>query len=462
MKSINIIKKVILKNILNSFTFRGHTRSIKAKKNIVASFIIKGLSILINLAYVPLLINVLGAEEYGIWLVIGSFLSWMNFFDIGIANGLRNKLAEALAKGKLKLAKIYLSTTYALISLIFIPLALLPFLFGKFINWLDFFNSNSIDQYSLNILVPITLALFSFRFVLQIVSVVLLADQKPALNSLINLIANALSFLIILILSNTTLATLLTTGIILSLIPILTFIAFTIFLFNTTYKEICPSFKFIRLRHAKELLGLGFNFFIIQISGLIIFSSTNFIITQFYSPQDVTTFNIAFKYFGVITMTFGIILTPMWSAVTEAYHKRDFEWIKNIMHKFKIFAIILTILSIVMLLISDFVYSKWIGNKITIPFSLSFIICIQTIVYTFASPYVTFLNGTGKIKLVSYLVIIQSIIYLPIVYILIKHFNLGVFSIVLASLICELPLRIAQPYQYSLIINNKAKGIWNK
>lgn len=451
-----------MKTLLNNFIFKGHSRSVKAKKNIIASFAIKGISILVNLAYVPLLINVLGIEEYGVWLVIGSFLSWMNFFDVGIANGLRNKLGEALANNDSKLAKTYLSTSYALISVIFIPVACLPFLFNKYINWQEIFNSNYIDQNILDILVPITLALFSLRFILQIISVVLLADQKPALNSLINLSASIVGFLVILLLKNTSFATLLIAGLTLSFIPIIIFIFFTLYLFGKTYKKIRPSFKYVEVKYAKELFGLGFNFFIIQISGLIIFSSTNFIITQFFSPQDVTSFNIAFKYFSIITMTFGIILTPMWSAVTEAYHKKDYEWIKNSMHKFKLFAIALSALSVVMLFISEYVYKIWIGDAVDIPFTLSLAICIQTIIYTFSSPYVTFLNGTGKIKLVSYLVIIQSIVYLPIVYVLVKYFNLGVFSIILASLICEIPIRIVQPYQYLLIINNKAKGIWNK
>ena len=99
-------------NILSAFTLfsnfvnKGHERSIKAKKNILASFIIKGLSIAISLVLVPLTINYINPSRYGIWLTISSIVAWFSFFDIGLTQGLRNKFAEAKAKGEDNLAQI--------------------------------------------------------------------------------------------------------------------------------------------------------------------------------------------------------------------------------------------------------------------------------------------------------------------------------------------------------------------
>lgn len=59
--------------------------------------LIKICNIIINLAYVPLLINSLNQDRYGIWLTITTIVSWIAFFDIGLGNGLRNKLAESIA-----------------------------------------------------------------------------------------------------------------------------------------------------------------------------------------------------------------------------------------------------------------------------------------------------------------------------------------------------------------------------
>mgnify|MGYP000199442594 FL=1 len=46
---------------------------------------------------IPITINYVNADNYGIWLTVSSIISWMSFFDIGINNGLKNKFAEAKA-----------------------------------------------------------------------------------------------------------------------------------------------------------------------------------------------------------------------------------------------------------------------------------------------------------------------------------------------------------------------------
>jgi O-antigen/teichoic acid export membrane protein len=55
-------------------------------------------SMLLSLAYVPVVLGYLGTGLYGIWSTVLNIVSWVNYFDIGIGNGLRNKLSAALAR----------------------------------------------------------------------------------------------------------------------------------------------------------------------------------------------------------------------------------------------------------------------------------------------------------------------------------------------------------------------------
>ena len=91
-----------LKSFIVDFLLKGHERSVKAKKNILGSILIKGFSILISLIVVPLTINYINPSRYGIWLTLSSIVGWFSFFDIGLTQGLRNKFAEAKAKGEKK------------------------------------------------------------------------------------------------------------------------------------------------------------------------------------------------------------------------------------------------------------------------------------------------------------------------------------------------------------------------
>ena len=112
------MSKILSKEALLGFFTKGHARTLRAKKNIAASFLIKGASIVIGLMLVPLTINYLEPTKYGIWITLSSIIGWFGFFDIGLGHGLRNRFAEALAKGKHELARSYVSTTYAILSLI--------------------------------------------------------------------------------------------------------------------------------------------------------------------------------------------------------------------------------------------------------------------------------------------------------------------------------------------------------
>ena len=96
-----------------------------AIKNIGVSLILKGASILISFILVPLTLDYLNSYEYGIWLTLNSVLSWIYLFDIGLGNGLRNRLTEALAAKNFELGKIYVSTTFFFMTLIVVAFYLL-------------------------------------------------------------------------------------------------------------------------------------------------------------------------------------------------------------------------------------------------------------------------------------------------------------------------------------------------
>lgn len=441
---------------------KSNSRGGIVRKNILFSFIIKGGNILINIMYVPLLINTLGKTEYGIWLVLTSVLGWFAFFDIGLGNGFRNKFAEAKAAGNNSLARSYLSTTYAILIVVFFTIGIVFVSLIPVIDWNSIFNTYEITEYELVRIIYIVFVFFILRFITQLISVLLLADQRTALSSSMNLGSNLIILILILLLNKINYATLLICSIILSGVPVMVYIIASIYFYKKDYNAYKPSIKFVNFKYSNELFNLGIKFFIIQISGIIFYSSTNILIAQFFSPEEVTIYNIGYKYFSVINMFFGIILSPMWTAITDAYVKCEFEWIKRTMKKLKYIAFIFSIIVLIMLIFADTIYSFWIGNEILIPFELSFVLALGTLIFLFFSPYTSFLNGVSKIKLNMVLVTVQMLFYFPVSYFMAIILDLKLPGIIIAGFICELPLRVYQPIQYRKIINKNAYGIWNE
>jgi O-antigen/teichoic acid export membrane protein len=177
-----------LNNVITDFFLKGHERSIKAKKNIFESILLKGGSILISLLLVPLTINYINPSGYGIWLTLSSIVSWFAFFDIGLTQGLRNKFAEAKAKGDIPIAQTYVSTTYAVLGIIFLVIWVSFLIINPFLNWSKILNVNNEAFSELSLLALIVFTYFCLSFVFRIISTVLTADQQPAKASLIDFI----------------------------------------------------------------------------------------------------------------------------------------------------------------------------------------------------------------------------------------------------------------------------------
>jgi O-antigen/teichoic acid export membrane protein len=438
----------------------GHIRSVKAKKNIFASFGFSGLSILVSFLLVPLTLAYLSPIKYGIWLTLSSVVAWFNFFDIGLGNGLRNKLTEAFAVNDDTLAKVYVSTTYAVLILVSIGLLAILLILNRYLNWSSIFNSPPEMSYEINMVVIIVFTLFSFRFVLRTIGVIFTADQLPAYNRAITSIGNILALFGIYILTKHSTENLLYISIVYSSAPVIVWTAFSILFFNGKYKFIKPSIKSVNIKYIRPLASLGIKFFILQIATVVIFSTDNIIIAKILGPEEVTSYNIAFKYFSLSILLFTIIVSPYWSAITDAATKNDNMWIANsIKSLFKIWSV-LVIGILLMLIVSQRFYFFWIGSAVTIPLMLSCFMAVYAIIITFSSILSSFLNGVGIIKIQMFVGIIQMIINVPISIYFAKYLQLGNAGVILGTCATLIIGVIIYPIQYHKYINNTAKGIW--
>lgn len=452
---MNIIIKI--QSLLN----QGHERSIKAKKNILISLFLKGISILISLMIVPITLDYLNPEEYGVWLTLSSLLVWIGFFDIGLTSGLRNKLTESIATNDLEKGRTYVSTTFALLFLVILVFFIIYSTISPILDWSKILNTPNTPNNQLGEIVYITFSFFCLQFILKTVGTIYIAYQRSAVFDLMNVIASTISFLVIFLLTKiTTHGSLLNVAIIFSAAPVIVFVVAYFITFFSQYRSLAPSFKAIDFRYTKNLMGLGIQFFIIQIACIIIFFSTNIIIAQLFGPELVTTYNIVFKYFSIVTMVFTIILTPLWNAYTEAFIRKDLDWMKNTLKRtFQIWAI-LVCGTIIMLIISPIIFKLWIGDKVSIPFPLSVACAFYVSILNWNNITSYFLNGSGKIKLQFYISILSSLIYIPITILLGNA--LGIQGILYSMSIVLILGAIIQPIQTYKIVYNKAKGIWNK
>ena len=450
-------------DLIRKFLNSGSERSVRYKKNTLYMLFLKGISLGISLIYVPLLLNALDTENYGIWLTLTSIVSWVAMLDIGLGNGLRNKLANSLANNDILLAKKYVSSAYGVLS-VYITLFVFVFLFfaSSFLSWNSILNAPNIPPIELNTLVVVVFVSFGAYFILNLLNSILLALQSPALSSLISTIGQLVSLMAVFVCVKVfDINSLLVLGSIVSLAPVLVLIIASLILFGGKYSFISPNPKYYDKSLIRDVLKLGLNFFIIQLMTIFLYQSNNIIITHIAGNQSVVEYNIAYKYMQILYMLYIIIVTPMWSATTHAYASKDYVWIKNANRKLNVIAGIFAGIGLLMFIVSPFVYKLWLNNDgVVISVWTTFLLFMTEIFRMLYGNYGYIINGIGKLHAQLVIVICMGIVYIPMTIFAGKMF--GLIGVLVMNLLVNLINFIWSKYQFSVLMADKPSRFWNR
>jgi O-antigen/teichoic acid export membrane protein len=445
-----------------NFFSKGNQRSLNAKKNIVGAFFIKGISIAIGLVLVPLTIHYINPSQYGIWLTLSSMIAWISFFDIGFTHGLRNKFAEAKARGDKEAVKIYISTTYYYISIIFIALWLILMFVNQFISWHGLLSLPVAMEKEVSQLAMLVFTYFCLQFIFRVINTILTADQQPAIASLVDMLGQLFALAIIFALTKLTHGSLLYLGLAVGIAPTLILLAANFYFFRTKFRDYTPSLRHVKKEYAKDIMQLGLKFFVLQVAAIIQFETSLFLIAHYFGTTEVTNYNIAYKYFSVLQMGFAILLSPLWSGVTDAYNSGESDWIKNAVKKYLLILIPFIITGVIMLIFSDKVYELWIGkNVVHVDADISLLCLVFFSTTMFASIFVSVINGIGALGIQFFTAIVGSVFFFALSLLFIKYFHLGVKSIIISSILTNVFGYIIAPVQFYNIFYKKSQArIW--
>lgn len=447
-------------SIISRYIANDDSRSGKVKKNIIGSIAVKGISIVVSFIIVPLTLGYVSSELYGVWLTLSSISVWLGFFDIGFTLGLKNRLTEALSIGDISKGKELVSTTYALLFLIFIPVCSLVLLLIPHIDWCSLLNVSTKYEYDIIRTMRVIVVCFSLQMILNIISTIFQSLQKVALSTLFPVIGNVVSLFLIYMSTLYISPSLMVLSMCISAAPIIVYLVISFISFKGQLKFLSPSIKYVDFSLFHDLFTLGAKFFIIQIQVVVFFQTTNFLISNISSPEIVSVYNVAYKYLSVATMLLTIIMNPFWPAFTEAKIKGDFQWMQNVYIKLQKMFLLFLIGIIIMVVLSPIAYKIWIGTRLYIPWEWTLLIAIYTIVNCWDSLHVYIINGLGVLKLQTYVVLIGIFVHIPFSYYL-SH-SVGAKGVVFSMTIIMGIYSILFTVQVKKYLKGRATGIWGK
>lgn len=433
--------------------FNKFTRLDGIASNMALSGICKPISMIVSYIYVPIVLNYLGVEKYGVWATILTILSWITYFDIGIANGLRNKLTESIATKDNKKGKALVSSAYVFITMIMLFVTVIFCAIASFVNWERVFG---VDNFSENLfaVVCVSVVFVALNFILSICKNVLYALQKAADVSLMELLLQILNVFGVLIAKFLVPCNLFIMALIYGVSSIIVNIVFSIVVYKRN-KLLRPSFRCASFSIGKSLTSLGAQFFLVQICALILFTTDSLIISYLYGAADVTPYSTVNKLFMVISGVYMALLTPIWSATTKAKIEGEWCYLKTVMKKLMILMIPFILCATILMFVFRPLSSWWLGQELDYTHGLIPLGAFYCILTIWCNTYANISNGLELMRFSMVIAVIQAIFNIPLSLFFSKTLQMGTAG-VLCGTVCVMSIAaFVQPIYIYKYIRNK-------
>lgn len=395
-------------------------------KDSAYSIFYRVLSMAFNYFYIAVAVRKLGSAKYGVWAVLLSIITWIEIFDLGIGNGLRNYLVKTINIKHLDEAKAAISTAYCILSVIGSIMLAAVWAVSLLIPWDRVLGYQEGDE-NLTGIVAIFFGFIIFNFVLSLCKSVLHALQKTRITYLMGVWLNMMNILSLFCMGQCSLLKMVISyGINLNLTSLLV----SIYLYGIKCVEIKPAIRLYSRQYVPQVVNRGICFFVLQISSCIISWTDSLLGASYFGSEAVTPFSLINKVFMLPISLCLCVFTPLWSAFTRASATGDRQWMQKIVHRFdRGFPVIVAGL-ILLGTVTPFIIQVWTGVNIgnSNPLIISMIVFAALRIW--CSFYAQLANGLDIMKSYLLLSVMQGVVNIPLSIILATKGKMGITGIV--------------------------------
>lgn len=435
----------------------------RVRVNIICAYLIKGAAIIVGVLTIRAYMAFFSDHALlGVWYTILAILSWILNFDLGISNGLRNMLAKAFSDNDMEYAKELISTGYVVLAPVCIVIAAAGCLLIAWVDWNSFFNidASTVGSSVLRFTIFVSFAGIVLQLYMKIVSSVLNAMEKTALTSLLSLLTNIGILLFVSFFhAGSEQERLIALSVAYLCAAVLPYAFATLLVFTRSLSGARPAVSCANMKLARDIVGLGGRFLLVQVSLMAITVTNEIYITWLFDASDVVEFQVYNKVFSTILALYAIISSPIWSAVTKSWHERNIDWIRNAQAKLTKLSIATTLLTILFCVVLQPVFDIWLGSEsVSVSLAAEVSFCLYTITMLFAYSIATVANGISMLGVQMVCYIGAAIVKYPLCLALAGAFESWTV-VVLANAIIMIPYLIVQPIALGKALNRRSLEI---
>jgi len=402
------------------------------KLTVFTGLVARASSMLMTIVSVPLTLNYLGVERFGLWMTVTSVVSMLSFADFGIGNGLVTVVAEASGRDDQAAIRRFVSSAFAILSFIAAGLVLLFFLVAyPTVNWTRVFNVHSSSaQAEAGPAIAALIVCVAGSISTLIVPRVQLALQHGFINNLfvtIGLFASlAAIWLVSMVHGSVALLIVAMSG-----TPVVVGAINGIIFFQRN-KQYRPSWSLVSRAAMKRILSTGVLFVVLQLGLAISFMSDKLIIARLLGAEAVASYSVYERVFGVGANLMLVMLLPIWPAYAEAWSRKDKAWVRRALSRSLAisfgasasFAVLITIYG-------STIVSLWTRKNVPVEPIVLYCLGIWCVLQSMMSALSMLLNGLNMIRIQVMASIATACVAIPLKFILVGH--IGPAGAVLAS-----------------------------
>lgn len=366
--------------------------------SVAVSLLARGFGMVVTLITVPLTLNYLGSERYAIWVTLSSISALLAFADLGIGNGLINKIAEANGKDDRQLAQRYVSNAFFMLLTTAVILVLLLLLTYSSISWSGLFNvSSSAAVMEAGPVTAVFLLSFLIGIPLSLVQKIQIGFQEIYIENLWFIFGKLLSVIGVVVAIQFDMG---------FIWLCLAFVGFPLLMTTLNAAQLfkkrpwlLPSIHSVDTSIIVGLMRIGWLFFVLQVASTFAFNIDNLIIIQIVSSEAVTNYSIPAQLFKLAITLIGLISLPLWPAYGEAIARHDVAWVRRtFIYSLLVNFLASALISIVLLVAGNKIIGIWIGRPFTVDNTLMVMLAIWTILYSVSNALAMLFNAANVIR----------------------------------------------------------------
>ncbi len=424
-----------------------HTRTKYAFIGMVSIVLSRCASLVFGFITTAIVVRYFTTEQFGLWAILTFLIGLVPVLDIGLGLALRNKLAVFYVRDRTggQRAAAYFSSTFIAYLALAVLLSLLLGMGRVVIPWTSLFNSRDaglVQEGAMVYVVSFVILILAMPFTIGTVG--FFSFQQTHWNSFFDWLKSALvlMFVAILVWFRAGFVLIAISFSVAMALPLI--LSFFVFLKQRRWRIHVEKIKTI-LSIVRELFNKSIQFGVMQICAAVLTSTQALIVARVAGLRDAGEYALVQKLYLVINILHFAVLTPLWSAYTEAVASQDIRWVRKTLKAVVLFSVFLfTVGSSAFYVFGKTLIYFWTGRTVHNDM-LYLAMGVWVFVSGIANCFSVYLNGIGKLKLQTLWLVVAACAYVPVT--LWYGHQFGAVGVCLGGALVILPLAISNPIQ---------------